>query len=92
MQVAKTSRKRGSVERGRLVGQYRPAMAPDTPKRRGREKTFSDRSRLLPIRLEPEDYAALRVLAAEKSQAMSVLVRGLIRDELRKHGKISKAR
>ena len=84
--------KRGAVEGRRGIGQYRRAMADSTPKRRGREKTFSDRSRLLPIRLEPEDYVALRVLAAEKGTAMSVLVRTLIREELRKHGKISPAR
>lgn len=92
--VAKTKGRRRSnaIEAGRGIGQYRRAMAPDSPKRRGREKTFSDRSRLLPVRLEPEDYVALRVLAAEKGLAMSVLVRHLIREELRKHGKISTAR
>jgi len=63
---------------------------PEAKKKRGQSKTFSDRSRLLPIRLEPEDYAALRVAAAEKGQAMSVMVRRLIQDELRKLGKISK--
>ena len=80
--MAKRRQRHGVLERARSMGDVARRMP--TRKKAGQSKTFSDRSRLLPIRLEPEDYAALRVAAAEKGQAMSVLVRRLIQDELRK--------